>query len=206
MKTYIKSIIYLKIIKTVTKTSKGISKITELDKGYIIEIPSRFDIRTLLFILGASGFIIYQINNTIFKLIPMMIKSGFTFGSIISLVVMFLIFSGMIFLIINMIMYLFKGKEVILIDGDKMTIRSEGDFFGGKREFDLTEIKNFSSNFQNRRGYYGGMNYNMFGKKNRTGTIKFDYGMKTYRFGIWMEEAEGRYILDLLRAKKLIAA
>ena len=102
-------------------------------------------------------------------------------------------------------MYWRQGKEVIQIDDKKMVIKSEGDYMNGAKAFEIAEVKNFNVDHQAVYGYFKGINYNPFGKSNKKGTIKFDYGMKTYRFGIWMEEAEGRYLIELLKSKNLIS-
>jgi hypothetical protein len=39
----------------------------------------------------------------------------------------------------------------------------------------------------------------------RTGTIAFDYGMKTIRFGESIDEAEGKYLLNLFIQKKILS-
>ena len=98
------------------------------------------------------------------------------------------------------------GKEVITISRGVLTVVKKGSISKTK-SYDLNEAKNFRAQedfaddfaFGRRRR---GMNpWNVASE----GTIRFDYGMETVRFGDKLYQAEAEYILQRLRAKKLIS-
>jgi hypothetical protein len=97
------------------------------------------------------------------------------------------------------------GKEVINIGQGILSIDRKGALLNKIKSYDLNDTKNFrvqediASN-----GPFGGMRTNSLWKIGNVGTIRFDYGMKTIKFGEGLDEAEGFYILQKLRNKKMI--
>ena len=97
------------------------------------------------------------------------------------------------------------GKEIITIGQGALTIDKKGAIFYRSKSYDLREAKNFRAVEE---PYF----YNSFGNRrdsnpfnlDKSGTIKFDYGMQTIKFGDRLDEAEANYLLQKLRDKKLI--
>jgi len=98
------------------------------------------------------------------------------------------------------------GKEIINAGQGVLTIERKGALFVKTKTYDLHEAKNFraqeeSSGF----GQFAKRNRNNVWKLDNIGTIRFDYGMRTVKFGAALDEAEAFYILQKLRDKKIIA-
>jgi len=105
---------------------------------------------------------------------------------------------------LNMLLWNLIGKEIITVFPSAITIRRTGSIFFSNKTYDLNEAKHFRAEqnyYQN--NYWGNRSTNdFFGQNN--GTIKFEYGLKTIKFGDGIDEAEANYILKQLRDKKLI--
>ena len=98
------------------------------------------------------------------------------------------------------------GKEIITISQGVMTIDRKGVIFYKAKSYDLNEARNFRAQEDPVTSImpYGMSPYRTW-RMGNTGTIKFDYGMKTVKFGEGVDEAEGSYLLQKLRDKKLIS-
>jgi hypothetical protein len=102
--------------------------------------------------------------------------------------------------------WMFAGKELAVFSEGLLTIERKGAIAKTK-SYDLTQANNFRV----------GETYADFGyllmlrgayapwTLSKSGTIKFDYGLGTVKFADRLSEAEGNYILERLRAKKLIS-
>ena len=99
------------------------------------------------------------------------------------------------------------GKEIITVAQGSLTILKQGSIAKTKT-YDLSEAENFRAEEDFSDDF-------SFGSRRRgltlpwnvpsEGTIHFDYGMQTVRFGDKLHKPEGDYILERLRSKKLIA-
>jgi hypothetical protein len=67
---------------------------------------------------------------------------------------------------------------------------------GQKRKLQAAEIKNIRTEVQN-GSWFGGNRWAFWGLG--PGKIKFDYGFKTYSFGLALDDAEANYICGLLK-------
>jgi hypothetical protein len=67
---------------------------------------------------------------------------------------------------------------------------------GIKKRFEKTEIKNFRVEAINQT-MFGGNRWAFWGLG--PGKIKFDYGLKTYSFGLGVDDAEANYIVEMLK-------
>ena len=105
---------------------------------------------------------------------------------------------------LNMLLWNLIGKEIVTVYPGTITVRRTGTIFFSNKTYDLNEAKHFRAE-QNyyQDNYWGNRSGNSFLGQNN-GTIKFEYGMKTIKFADSMDEAEGNYILDILKSKKLI--
>ena len=99
-----------------------------------------------------------------------------------------------------------KGKEVVTIAGGTLTIDKVNSIEKAK-SYNLglatnfraeEEVVRYGRNFGRIEGYAWQVAVK--------GTVKFDYDVvDIIKFGDWLSEAEGEYILTRLRAKKLIS-
>ncbi len=102
-------------------------------------------------------------------------------------------------------LWLFKGKEIIQLDREELSIDTKFSMFSPKKSYYTKEIKNLQINQQsNSFPFFGAVsNLSMIGSKN-FGAIKFDYGFKTIHFAAGLDEAEARYILEKINNKGFI--
>jgi hypothetical protein len=101
-------------------------------------------------------------------------------------------------LAIKMFLDMLLGKETITVDNYKLTL---GNMFLKKaKAYDLNEAKNFrimeSPEIRSRR----------VETPNENGVIGFDYGLKTIRFGLNIDELEAKSILQQLKNKGFLTA
>jgi hypothetical protein len=98
------------------------------------------------------------------------------------------------------------GKEVISVGQGALTIDRKGAFLYKLKSYDLRETKNFRAqeDYMSSGPFGYGRSNNIF-NLDKKGTIKFDYGMQTIKFGDALDEAEANSILQKLRDKKLIS-
>ena len=87
------------------------------------------------------------------------------------------------------VLWMAAGREVITLEGPRLVIRQEIFGRGLTRTFDVARIRFFRVSPVYRRGGFP------FG----LGLVAFDYGAKTYRFGIMIEEAEAGLLIEQLR-------
>jgi len=82
------------------------------------------------------------------------------------------------------------GREIVALDGATLSIAREPIPFPSRREFDWSAVRNLrvSPLFRasNRRSPLG------------AGTIAFDYGPRTFRFGSNLDEAEAAMLIDAI--------
>jgi hypothetical protein len=96
------------------------------------------------------------------------------------------------------------GKEIISIGQGGLNIDKTGAFLYRAKAYDLREAKNFRAQEDYMAiGPFGTTPANIF-NLDKKGTIRFDYGMQTIKFGDGLAEAEGNFIIQKLRDKKLI--
>jgi hypothetical protein len=71
--------------------------------------------------------------------------------------------------------------------------------FGNVREFDLAEVRDLRID----RPYPGitTLTWNSPAQMFGTGTIAFDYGAKTFRFGLGLDESEARQLVARLNSR-----
>jgi len=98
------------------------------------------------------------------------------------------------------------GKEIVTVSQAVLTIVKKGPIAKTKT-YDMNEAQNFRAedDFSDDFGFAGRrrglvLPWNVPSE----GTIHFDYGMETIRFGDKLHKPEGDYILERLRTKKLI--
>ncbi|HKY71877.1 MAG TPA: hypothetical protein VJL88_08145 [Nitrospira sp.] len=92
----------------------------------------------------------------------------------------------------------FLGKEVVLVNMQSLTTRRELGSVGRTREFTLSEIRDLrvSSTF-NPADFSSSLQFWGIGG----GSIAFDYGAKTYRFGSGLDDAESKLIINAIKSR-----
>jgi hypothetical protein len=87
------------------------------------------------------------------------------------------------------------GHEIISLTPTSLTIRRDILGFGRSKEYDLPSVRNLridpwpeNTNLTSRTQLLVG------------GTIAFDYGAKTFRFGGGVDEAEASHLIELLKS------
>jgi hypothetical protein len=100
------------------------------------------------------------------------------------------------FAIAFLLLWGYFGQEKFITNRNEVFFEKTVFNIGKKNRLDISEIKNFRTEF---------VNSNMFvGNRWATwglgiGKIKFDYGLKTYSFGLGVDDAEANYIVELLK-------
>ncbi|MCC6372988.1 MAG: hypothetical protein IT236_18440 [Bacteroidia bacterium] len=98
--------------------------------------------------------------------------------------------------VIANVLWGFFGKEKLLINSFETRFEKTIFNIGIKKKLQSSELKNFrfeliEESATNKRSFIG------FGP----GKIKFDYGFKTYSFGLGLDDAEAQHIVSLLRKR-----
>jgi len=92
-----------------------------------------------------------------------------------------------------------KGCEVITISPTSLSIKREIFGYGPTKHYDVSEFRQFrvAPLTYNPTDFRTGMAFWGIGG----GTLAFDYGFKTFRFGSGIDEAEGRIILQTITSR-----
>jgi hypothetical protein len=102
--------------------------------------------------------------------------------------------------------WMLMGKEIVKAGQGTITITKKGAFFIKPKTYNLNDAKNFRIQVTD-DNYCSG--WGSRGSKNgldiaNAGTIRFDYGMQTIKFAEGVDEAEAGYLLQRLKAKKIL--
>lgn len=100
--------------------------------------------------------------------------------------------------VIFLLLWGYFGKEIFIEDGDKVLFEKSVFGVGKKDKLDKSEIGNFRTEIGN-DGWFGGNRWAFWGLG--PGKIKFDYGYKTYSFGLGVDDAEANHLVNMLREK-----
>jgi hypothetical protein len=98
-----------------------------------------------------------------------------------------------------------KGKEIINVGQGRLSIDKKGALLFKSKTYDLNEVKNIR--VQEDNFGYGGLfsgRRNDLGVFNSGGTIRFDYGLQTVKFAAGLDEAEGKFIIQKLKDRRLL--
>lgn len=90
------------------------------------------------------------------------------------------------------------GKEMFTEDRNQILFEKTIFGVGKKNTLEKKEIKNFRTETGN-DSWFGGNRWAFWGLG--PGKINFDYGLKTYSFGLGVDDAEANYIVDMLNEK-----
>ena len=101
---------------------------------------------------------------------------------------------------ISTVVWALRGMEIVTIGQGELSIEKKGALFFKARSYDLNSIQNFRVEEAPADSRSNSSFSDMYG----VGTIRFDYGMKTIKFGAGLDEAEAKFILKKLAAQRLI--
>jgi hypothetical protein len=108
--------------------------------------------------------------------------------------------------VFSTILFMLLGKEVIEAGQGVISIHNKALFFLSPKVYDLNEVKHIraAEEFSMYHGFQFGRRQNGLRSTFNSGTVKFDYGLKTVKFGNDLDEAEARYIIERLKDKKIL--
>ena len=182
----------------------GEATINEIPDGVELIIPVKKNwtlISYLCFPLAITCFILMVLGHSFFDNFKRTAPP-------IPFLVIFLLFSVFsIFTTIRNLRWLLFGREVITFKNGVITIEKNGALFVKSVTYDLNEAVDFrvqddGNDYTNNFWYYN--RYPLSLIKNSGGVIRFDYGLKTIKFGNGIDEAEAKFILKKLRDKKIL--
>ena len=180
---------------------QGRAIITETDNGIVITVPAKKD-----------GFVLFVVSLWFIACVAVLIYGpAKTLGTAGEDAPAWLVYVWIIgtawftFLALTTWWWSLNGKEVITLSPDALTIDKKGSV--AKPEiYNLKEAKNFRAIPDPvKPGNFGTGRIARPWNFAADGTIKFDYGQKTIKFGDRLSQAEGEYILEQLRDTKLIS-
>jgi len=176
--------------------NNGKAKIEKTTDGYTVTIPSKKNWFALLFgtaWLGAwyfgfkNAIGMFNINNNSSNIEIDGFMSFWLIGSTIGgLVVVFMLHWG------------YFGKEKIEFNRQKVKFEKTIFGIGIKKDLEKIEVTNFRTE-QINESFFGGNRWTFWGLG--PGKIKFDYGFKTYSFGLAVDDAEANYLVKELNKK-----
>jgi hypothetical protein len=110
------------------------------------------------------------------------------------------------FVVINILIWYLIGKEIITIGNGEISIEKKGLLFFKKKIYDLNQVKKFrvQEDFNLKSSFIG--RRNVVTAYANTGAIRFDYGMKTIKFGMEIEEVEANFMLQRLKKSGVLTA
>lgn len=97
--------------------------------------------------------------------------------------------------IIIFLLWGYFGQEKIKVDSGEMLFEKTIFGIGLKKRFEANEIKNFRTE-KTETGIFGKNGLAFWGLG--PGQIKFDYGLKTFSFGLGVDDSEANYLVELL--------
>jgi len=102
--------------------------------------------------------------------------------------------------IATLLLWGYFGQEKFIIAHNEVLFNKTVFGFGKKKILDISKIKNFRAEFINDNWcWYRSNRWSVWGLG--AGKIKFDYGYKTYSFGLGVDDAEANHIVEILNEK-----
>lgn len=101
--------------------------------------------------------------------------------------------------VIGLLLWGYFGQEQFLIGSNQVELSKKVFGIGTNKVLKKSAVKNIRFN-EVQIDYFSGKNrFAIWGIGE--GKIKFDYGMKTYSFGLGLDDAEANYLIELLGKK-----
>ena len=171
----------------------GIAKIDNTPNKLSITIPSKKNWFVLIFATAWLGGWYFGFQNALSELLSDGIDNLGTNGFMLFWFIGWTV-GGVA--VISMLLWGYFGQEQFNSDNGEVYLSKTVFGLGIKHRIEANEIKNIKTEFANE---------NMFGSNRWTwreleqGKIKFDYGLKTFSFGLGVDDAEADYIVELMK-------
>ena len=181
----------------------GKANIKEISGGYKVEIPAPRNWFVIIFLtVWLGGWSIGWISVVSILLSDLGDASG------IDLFLLFWLTGWTVggAVAIKTLVWMIFGKEIITIKSGQLAIERAGDLLSMKKEYDLQIAKSFEVKESSGFDYFNKSTHAGFVNPSVMGTLRFDYGLSTIRFGIGIDAAEGKFLLEKFKSKGLIAA
>jgi len=175
--------------------NNGKAKINSGIKGFSIIIPSKKNWFALLF--GTAWMGGWFFGFAIVSGIPFGGGSG-QVGAKVFITFWLLAWTIGGLTIIFTLLWGYFGKESLIEDRNQILFQKTVFGVGKKNRLDKKEIRNFRTEIKSNT-WYGNNRWAFWGLG--AGKIKFDYGLKTYYFGLGLDDAEANYIVNMLKEK-----
>ncbi len=172
--------------------NNGKARIHESMGNIEISLPSKKNWFVLLFGSAWLGGWYFALVNTFSVFTPG--DSGFMGADgfmIFWLIAWILGGAGTLFLLL----WGYFGRERVEIRGGKLLLEKTIWGIGIKKRLDLAHVQHFRPEQVN-QGMFGRSRWALWGLGPRK--VHFDYGMKTYSFGLAVDDAEARYLANYL--------
>lgn len=173
-------------------TNNGKAKIEKTFDGLNIIIPSKKNWFVLLF--GTVWMGGWFFGLSVFGILFFSETRGFGIGWFLVFWLIAWTIAGLAIAIL--LLWGYFGQEKFITNSNGVSFEKTVFGIGKKNRLDISEIKNFRTDLVSSNGF-GGNGLAFWGLG--TGKIKFDYGLKTYSFGLGVDEAEANYIVGLLK-------
>lgn len=179
--------------------NNGKAKIDNLNNNYKITIPSKKNWFGLIFGTAWIGGWYYGFKTAISSFNFDTGNSIFEFDGFMTFWLIGWTIGGIT--ILAMLLWGYFGKEMIEFNRDDVHFEKTIFGIGIKKKLNKKEVKNFrfekinDSAFNGNRWAFWGLG---------PGKIKFDYGFKTYSFGLGTDDAETNYLIEELNKKSVL--
>lgn len=192
------------------------AKVFNTTAGLKIEIPSKKNWFIIVFLtawlggwllgeLFALSSVFGNIYSSIFSVIDQYNGEDKGFIAIESFFILFWLIGWSIggFFAIRVWLWMIVGKEILTFEMNELKVENKGTFFITPKTYDLSKVKDFQLNPVSNNNFSGYNLGNIWSFRN-DGVLKFDYGFKTIRIASGIDEAEGKYLLDIIKSRNFI--
>ena len=97
------------------------------------------------------------------------------------------------------LLWMLAGREVARVEGPEISLRREIFGLGRSREFEVAAVRNVRSSVVPFNPWDPSSALMFWGLGG--GTIAFDYGPKTYRFGAGLDESESKSLAEMIGSR-----
>jgi len=176
--------------------NNGKSKIEHSGANLKIEIPSKKNWFLLLFGTAWIGGWYFGFKSAIQMLGTTEGESTFGADGFMTVWLIGWTIGGLF--ITGLLLWGYFGKEQIEVSNSEVNFSKTIFGLGVNKSLKKSEVKNFRYNEIN-ESWFGGSRWAMYGLG--PGKVKFDYGLKTYSFGLAVDEAEANYLVGILKKR-----
>ena len=137
--------------------------------------------------------------------------AGSAFGALrdgppaVFLLVWLLLWTAAGLFIARIVWWQLLGYELVTVSNGTLMLAKSGLLFHRPKTYDLSEVRHLRVQEDAIAAFFGGFaSYRSFGAFGDSGSLRFDYGLKTVKFGVGLDEAEARYLIERLRERRLL--